>query len=413
MRAFRRAGCTQTSPPAVATCFWTIAGNPLTDCVMVAANSGFVPAGTRRRAVLRATPPRAALLCLLAATFVVTGSCGKARGPGSATALALSPTTFKAAPVLLSEAWARKPLEAPFVLENRSSEQYEIAIEHISCGCLTVRLPDEGKELKPGDVFRLPQRRQKRLQLHFRPTPRPGWYSHCVEVVSTAQDGAREHHAMTAQMLVVQDLVVVPPVISVAFPLRSGKSVDRDLRIERTVRAGDPPVGQPQFGAMPAEVELLEVVELPGEQSADDLRTSIWRARVRIRTPSELVGAVSATVGLRFADGQASFIPVTIVSRSGVEVLPRKLELGVLAAGTRVRRRVLLLSLDHLPFEITRIAGDAAGLSGATGPAGAGERHWLEVTHAATSGEFTGNLAIYTTHPEAPRIVLEVHGVVR
>lgn len=345
-------------------------------------------------------------------------SCGKLPTSRSSSDVSLGPAKFEGRSVLLSEVRNMKTLTPRFVFtNNNSNETTEVTVHRVSCGCLRVSLPEEeDRDVKAGDVFTVGPRQQKQVQLHLKPSTRPGMHSHSAEFFSTIKGGAKKHHSITAQLSVVEDITVSPPVINQSFPANSNEDAERTLHIDRTVRSNSASAEQPHFYGMPDRIELVNLVEHPPKQIDDELWTSSWDAMVLVKPGDDLQSSISERIGFLFGDDHDPpvHVPVTIVRKTGVEVLPRKLEFGVVRQGESASRKVLVRSVDHRPFEITRIIGDQEGVAGTPGSSDAGDRHWVEVTVELTqAGQYESQLAIFTTHPDVPRIIVDVHGVCR
>jgi|GEM_PF-3875308 len=253
------------------------------------------------------------ILSVSGAVVVVSmllASCKPALPSTTSAIVMVFPPNFNAAPVLLSEVNDLGPLESICAFDNNGSGSAEIKLDRVSCGCLGISLVDEDKELKSGDLFTVGSERRTELRMKFRPSSRAGVHSQSAEFLSSV-NGRTTRHTVSAQISVIEDVIVSPPVISQSFTPHNMQPVKRTLRIDRTVRGSDASALKPEIRGDASQVELVEIAQHKVTQIGPELWTSSWDATVLVNPPDANQATLAGNNLVVFPNQQVR-VPVTI-----------------------------------------------------------------------------------------------------
>jgi hypothetical protein len=318
--------------------------------------------------------------------------------------------------LLLSEIPGAKTIAHRFEIENRSEAPQQVRFQGRSCNCLGLSLPDEARELKTGDTFALGANERKALQLALQVAARSETQAHTAHFVAVGPGSEEVPLDLRVVVPVLADVTIVPPVVYHEFASSAPATVEKKLLIRRTGRGQVPVPALPQFIDLPPQVELLAVTPTDSEQPYPELWTQGWKALLVVNTrPSlESTFAGSFLISLSKSPPSTTRIPVTLRRCSGVEVNPTSLDFGAVPRGEPCRRKFRLASADEKSFRIVKVESDAASFTPSIEKFASALHHWIDVTFDAREvGEHRARIVIETTHPDSPRLTVQVRATCR
>lgn len=299
----------------------------------------------------------------------------------------------------LGEAYLQETVEGAIEVRNTGDEPLAILGIHRSCGCTVTALKEEDKTIAPGGSVR--------IGVTVKPDriPADGKFRREVTIISNASN---EPEAKVAVVVVVRVALVAEPAALVVSDLELG----RQQRLPLTVRSGD---GR-AFRIESAQVGQEGVrVEFDAEREADEHKLQV------LVGPFQVVDTYATRLVLHTTHPRQARleVPVLVSLRRVVRLEPAALNLGLVAPGSVVRKRVRLhreipepirrlevqvLAEGDVQCRVEPVAGepdtwDLVFLVGPAQPPGSFRSGLLFRTDVARVGQFKGYVSMYVRPP--------------
>lgn len=338
-------------------------------------------------------------------TLAVIISAGCDRVPAVATPCALRLIKQSEPPrALLSGELNNTVCEPQFLIANESESEISVNIGSKTCSCVGLFL--DGQSLNAGDDFALAGDQRKTIRLTSRVSATPAIQT--FGAVLVASDGTAV--AIKGSQTVYIDAECLPDLITA--PMRRDVSeIEELIKVVHTFRSEVPRSMRPN--AVPPRG--VTVVSMLPHGEPKELEPEIWRStwqtRLKLR-PAEIAEGAS----VRFViEGDHSprvqvAVPIKVTQAFGI-IVPDKIAFGAVEVGAQRKRRLIMHSVDGVPFKIVKAAADSQEVSVSATESGGPTRYWIDLDFRPThAGERHGRVSIETTHPDSPRIAIETVG---
>lgn len=314
--------------------------------------------------------------------------------------VSLWPAELELTPVLASEVGvSRPPVSVRFDLRNHSDEPRPVVFRGASCGCAGVRIGD--RPTRSGDELTLQPRERLPVELRL--------CLHNRVRVNAFSLGFDEEDRIRARcrVEVIQDSVFEPTVLLQEFTRLTPGPVDHEITLTRTSRNRGLLEVVPQARQLPGPIQLLQAEALGPPTEKEGLWQLSYRLRLAVHRPAD-----AASGALTF-DPEAGSLPFVVRTVVGIDS-PKQLHFGIASTCQEKSKRLVLRSLDQRPFKITGWQASSPDFMAGALPTAAASHHWIDCRfRKARAGGSKGQLVLLTDHPDAPKVVVEVLGVVR
>ena len=189
---------------------------------------------------------------------VCFGSCTKTDDASTASLIRIADAQFRSRVLLLSEVSGSNPLEHEFSIENVAGRPLRVTVERVSCGCLGLRLREEGRPIKAKEHFALEIDEVKHVVVRFRLAAKPEVQTQNARFLARQDDGRQERFGVSLLVPVRHNIKVRPPVISCRVSSDDPNQTERSLRIECAIRGKQPREVEPRLLVVPPEIEVVE-----------------------------------------------------------------------------------------------------------------------------------------------------------
>jgi hypothetical protein len=357
---------------------------------------------------------------LYAIVLLSSGACNLgSRNPGTDVnvreLVTIRNREFRTPVFLMSQIPGSKEIEHLFEIVNGSDASQTVRVDSIGCGCMSLCEANSGKTLVVNDVMVLNGGESKALKVFLRLVAKPELQTYFVRFSLEGSPEPNDKLTLHVASPVVADVHVTPPVIAHQFTRRDAATVEKKLLVESTVRGERPGEDAPQFVGLPPEVRLVRVIRKVLQRLEPDFWLQTWEATFLLENSARVAQSLAECGSVKFTRGTVVHVhlPITLSRKFGIVTHPGELRFGVLRQGGQGKRRILVSSADEEPFAVVATSANAAlHLSGADMEE-MESRHWIEVQFDATrDGDFDGEIALKTTHPDAKVVRVPVHAIV-
>jgi hypothetical protein len=316
---------------------------------------------------------------------------------------------------ILSSPDRAKLVQCATLLKNPGPRGVELQL--LGTGCACYGLVVDGRRLSPGDKVTIPAQSDASLEISAQPPDAQTVKDYTADLQVTHPGGGTQLLPLHCQLMVYQDVRIVPNVITFEVSPEKSGSQTRKLLIEAVTRGSLAEDSVPAFEGLPDFATIRSISRLEAEETLEDgLRRRSWQAEFVVDRPGEIL---PDTPPLPFR--------VTVQSPSGGDIrqttghlvlqvrrpiaFPARVYMGKVRAGEARQRRILLTSTDDQPFTLQLDAKPLPAFLQVNLDAGSQRQHWIELLVTPRKpGEFSGELLLKTDRPEQPVLAITVTG---
>jgi len=287
----------------------------------------------------------------------------------------------------------------------------DVLVKGLSCGCLTLRLLRDDKEIRKGEIFAIGVDESVQIGMEMVVPRKAGIHLQTAtfELYQNVELGLQKVAKFTGKIRVLEDVISIPPVISCRHGTIDGKAVSRTIKIVQTSRSESELTEQPVFIGIPEVVECDKVSRLSLPRITPSFLSTEWNVSIRIQPPNASAFADKVFIDFPASPHLRLEIPVVMEKKDGLEISPSSIVFNPSLNSSQ--QKLLIKSLDSEPFEVKEIQTDCELVSAIAIGGGLRTSHWIDVQMdlgKVLSSDITASIYIYTNHPIIQRIEIPV-----
>lgn len=293
-------------------------------------------------------------------------------------------------------------LNAWFAVANAGAAGLNVKLVSKSCTCVDVMA--RGEQRTVGDSFVLDDAQQTIIEFVGLLRAASGEQRFLVDFV--ADDESRL--TLEATQTVYRDVECIPDIVGVPMQRDAKSWVESRIELIHTFRSDRPRTGPVVRRETPAGVR---VVSVQPRQKPKELEPGLWQQAWNVNLKLRPAAFAEAPKSLEFACGDCAVrVPIAVTRAFGIAA-PDNVAFGSVAVGDQRSRRLVMHSLDGLPFKVIRAHADSPEVTASVKESGGRSRYWIELGFQPNAaGDRRSTISIETTHPDSPRLTISAVG---